>query len=154
MEPETVINADGSKKLGHWCSNFRRIENEELVEEKAYIMQSNGTYRHIDKVYASKPYVARFQAYFSAAEPIGTSFKMKFVQTENGEETSEVTDFPADLFYSDCDVEEVIGVTSVQGSRFKVQGDVWCDLFGRKLNGKPSVPGIYYNEGKKKVITK
>jgi hypothetical protein len=89
----------------------------------------------------------------SAAEPIGTSFKMKFVQTENGEETSEVTDFPADLFYTDCDVDDV---TSIHNSQFIIHncGDVWFDLFGRKLNCKPSVPGIYYNEGKKIVITK
>ena len=151
MEPETVINADGSKKLGYWCSNFRRLENEELVEEKAYIMQSNGTFRHIEKVYASKPYIARYVAYFSAAEPIGTSFKMKFIQTENGVETSEETDFPADEFYSDCDVEDV---TSIHNSQFIIHncGDVWFDLFGRKLNGKPATKGVYIVDGIKKVI--
>ena len=133
--------------------NWDTGANEELVEEKAYIMQSNGTYRHIDKVYASNPYVARYQAYFSAAEPIGTSFKMKFVQTENGEETSEVTDFPADLFYSDCDVEDVIGVESVSGKRSAVSGATgWFDLFGRKLNGKPATKGVYIVDGIKKVI--
>ena len=150
-EPETIINADGSKKLGHWCSNFRRHENEELVEEKAYIMQSNGTYRHIAKVYASRPYVARYQAYFSAAEPIGTSFKMKFVRTENGEETDEVTDFPADLFYTDCDVDDPTGIQTIvngQCSMFNVQ----CyDLQGRKLSGKPN-KGIYIQNGKIIII--
>jgi hypothetical protein len=145
MEPETVINADGSKKLGHWCSNFRRIENEELVEEKAYIMQSNGTYRYIDKVYASKPYVARYQAYFSAAEPIGTSFKMKFVQTENGEETSEVTDFPADLFYTDCDVDDV---TSIHNSQFIIHN---CPLGSQNRDLLISSPGFALRRTKRTV---
>ena len=59
---------------------------------------------------------------------------------------------------------EATGVELVHGSRFldepsgkaerKVQGaGAWFDLFGRKLNGKPTVPGIYYNKGKKIAIT-
>ena len=150
MEPETVINANGSKELGHWCSNFRRLENEELVEHKAYIMQSNGTFRLIDKVYASKPYIARFVAYFSASEPIGTSFKMKFVQTENGEETGEETDFPADEFYSDCDIDDATGIDTMSDVRSKTE-DVYYDLQGRKLSGKPN-KGIYIQNGKKIII--
>ena len=150
MEPETVINADGSKELGHWCSNFRRLENEELVEHKAYIMQSNGTFRLIDKVYASKPYIARFVAYFSASEPIGTSFKMKFVQTENGEETGEETDFPADEFYSDCDIDDATGIDTMSDVRSKME-EVYYDLQGRKLCGKPN-KGIYIQNGKKIII--
>ncbi len=151
LEPQYVMNADGSQELGYWCSNFRRIENEELVEEKAYIMQSNGTYRHIAKVYASKPYVARFQAYFSALEPIGTSFKMKFIQTENGEETSEETDFPADLFYSDCDLGDETGIFMMSDGIGKME-DVWYDLQGRKLSGKPTQKGIYIVGGKKVIV--
>ena len=59
---------------------------------------------------------------------------------------------------------EATGVELVHGSRFldepsgkaerKVQGaGAWFDLFGRKLNGKPTVPGIYMNNGKKIAIT-
>ena len=150
MEPETVINANGSKELGHWCSNFRRLENEELVEENAYIIQRNGTYRYIDKVYASKPYVARYQAYFSAAEPIGSVYQMKFIQTENGVETGEETDFPADEFYSDCDIDDATGIDTMSDVRSKTE-DVYYDLQGRKLSGKPN-KGIYIQNGKKIII--
>ena len=52
-------------------------------------------------------------------------------------------------------LDSTTGVELVHGSRFKVQGaGAWFDLFGRKLNGKPTVPGIYMNNGKKIAITK
>jgi hypothetical protein len=52
-------------------------------------------------------------------------------------------------------LDSTTGVESVQGLGFKVQGaGAWFDLFGRKLNGKPTVPGIYMNNGKKIAITK
>ena len=154
VEPQIVKNGDGSQTLGFWCSNFRRLENEELIEQKAYIMQRNGTYRHIDKVYASKPYVARYQAYFSAKEPIGTSFKMKFIQTENGEETGEETDFPADLFYSDCDLEDETGISDAIRLTHHEQiiNNNCYDLQGRKLSGKPTAKGLYIVGGKKIVF--
>jgi hypothetical protein len=30
--------------------------------------------------------------------------------------------------------------------------DVWYDLFGRKLNGKPTQPGMYIHDGKAVAI--
>ncbi len=150
MEPQTVSNLDHSQELGYWCCNFRRLENEELVAEKAYIMQSNGTFRLVERIYKSRPYIARFVAYFSALEPIGTSFTMKFVQTENGEETGEETDFPADLFYSDCDIDDPTSLPFTV-DRLQEEGQ-WYDLSGRKLNGKPATKGIYIVDGKKIVI--
>ena len=48
----------------------------------------------------------------------------------------------------------VTGVQSVCGKRLAVsETGAWFDLFGRKLNGKPTVPGIYMNNGKKIAIT-
>lgn len=53
-----------------------------------------------------------------------------------------------------CEGNTPTGVELVHGSRFKVQGaGAWFDLFGRKLNGKPTVPGIYMNNGMKIAIT-
>ena len=80
MEPDIIKNTDRSKELGYWCATFKRYDNQELVERKAYTLQRNGTFRHIDKIYATNPYAAPFIGYFTAMEPIGTSFKMKFVQ--------------------------------------------------------------------------
>ena len=39
------------------------------------------------------------------------------------------------------------------GSREVAQdSDVWYDLQGRRYKGKPSVPGIYVNDGKKVLL--
>ena len=152
-EPESVKDAAGNKELGYWCGNFKKLENEELVEQKAYIMQRNGTFRHIDKVYATKPNVAQFLAYFSAMEPIGTSFKMKFVKTENGEETGEETDFPADLFFSDFDLEDETGIQAIDNGQLTIDNEGTYDLQGRKLSGKPTAKGMYIM-GSKKIIVK
>ena len=150
-KPETVRVAGGSKELGYWRGTFKTLDNERLVEEKAYIMQSNGTYRHIDKIYSTKPKVERYLAYFSAIEPIGTSFKMKFVRTENGEETGDVTDFPADEFYSEYDIDEPTGVREVQGgSRFKVHDDKIYNLSGQRVG--EGYKGIIIKNGRKLII--
>ena len=149
-ESDIVYSTDGNKELGYWCGTFRNLDNESLVEKKAYVMQSNGTFRHIDKIYSTKPNVSSFLAYFSAKEPIGTSFKMKFVITENGAENSDVTDFPADEFYSECDIEEINGVGDVYGSRVQgVQDDVMYNLAGQKVT--KDYKGIIIKNGRKMV---
>ncbi len=52
------------------------------------------------------------------------------------------------------DGDMVTEIHSVSGKRLAVSETAgWFDLFGRKLNGKPTVPGIYYNKGKKIAIT-
>ena len=33
-----------------------------------------------------------------------------------------------------------------------ISNDGWYDLSGRRINGKPSMPGIYINNGRKLVI--
>jgi hypothetical protein len=54
--------------------------------------------------------------------------------------------------------EEVTGIKEVyvdegQAARNKVQGDdVWYTINGMRLNGKPSAPGLYINNGKKVII--
>ena len=151
MEPQIVKNPDGSKELGYWCATFKKLENEELVEHKAYIMQRNGTFRHIDKVYNSKPHVAQFLAYFSAMEPIGTSFKMRFVKSENGE-IGEETDFPADLFDSDYDLDDETGIQAIDNGQLTMDNEGTYDLQGRKLSGKPTAKGMYIKGGKKMIV--
>lgn len=150
-EPETVRVAGGSKELGYWRGTFETLDNERLVKENAYIMQRNGTYRHIDKIYSTQPKVARYLAYFSAIEPIGTSFKMKFVRLENGVETGEVTDFPADEFYSEYDIDELTGVREVQESKGlrdqDVQRGTTYNLSGQRVEN--GYKGIIIKNGKR-----
>ena len=150
-EPLLVRNNHRNKELGDWCANFKKLTNEELVDKKAYVIQKNGTFRLYEKVYASRPYVNPFRAYFSALEPIGSTFKMKFEETENGEETGDVTDFPADEFDSDCDIEEGTGIYTMSDVSSKMEDVQFYDLQGRKLGGKPN-KGVYIQNGKKIII--
>ena len=151
MKPEIIKNADRSKELGYWRATFKRYDNQELVEQKAYTLQRNGTFHHIDKIYDTNPYAAPFIGYFTALEPIGTSFKMKFIQTENGEETGEETDFPADLFDSDFDLDDETGIQAIENGQWSMVNGQWYDLQGRQLSGKPN-KGIYIQNGKKIII--
>ncbi len=49
--------------------------------------------------------------------------------------------------------DNATGIISVQGSRVMVNdSDTWYSLDGRRLVGKPTVSGIYINNGKKVVI--
>ena len=49
--------------------------------------------------------------------------------------------------------DETTGIISVYDSGFMVNGsDAWYSLDGRKLSGKPSVKGVYVNNGRKVII--
>lgn len=157
MEPFAVYNTDASRQMGWWISNFEMLDNEQLVKEGAYVLQKNGTFRRIDRIYASRPYISPFHAYFSTQEPAAQVYKLMFVQTENGEESDEVTDFPADEFDADFDLEEEsVGISEIENDRSS--DGKYYDLQGRQLstsNAQPSAPrlqkGIYIENGKKVV---
>ena len=149
-EPQTVKIIDGTKNIGWWAGTFKRMNNNEMLEEKAYIIQSNGTFRCSAEKY-SYMYIYPFRGYFSASEPLDSEiYKMKFIQTENGVETGEETDFPADEFDSDCNIEDATGIYTMSDVRSKME-EVYFDLQGRKLSGKPN-KGIYIQNGKKIII--
>ena len=52
-------------------------------------------------------------------------------------------------------IEEVTGIENVefiiQNSKFIIDGG-WFTLDGRKIEGRPTVPGVYINNGKKVII--
>ncbi len=76
---------------------------------------------------------------------------MKFVKTENGEETGEETDFPADEFYSDSDIDDdPVGISEIVNS--KSSNGQWFDLQGRNFSDKPTAKGIYIIGGKKMIF--
>ena len=154
LEPQIVKNADASKEMGWWNATFKKLTNEELVENKAYVIQKNGTFELFEKLYASRPYVNPFRAYFSALEPIGSVYQMKFIRTENGEEVGDVTDFPADEFYSDSDIDDATGIslTPAPSPTGEGRSGAWHDLQGRQLSGKPSAPGVYVKDGQKIIV--
>ena len=49
-------------------------------------------------------------------------------------------------------VEPPTGIVEVSGSRFQVSSTGWYDMFGRKLNGKPTQKGVYILDGKAVAI--
>ena len=67
---------------------------------------------------------------------------------EDGASGARITSFNID--FGD---DEATGIISVHGSGSMVSGaDGWYSLDGRKLSGKPSVKGVYVNNGRKVII--
>lgn len=58
----------------------------------------------------------------------------------------------ANTFVLDFDDGESSGIDNVQYSMPSVQSEAWYTLDGRKLSGKPTVKGIYINNGRKVII--
>lgn len=150
-EPLAIYNADASKQVGWWCGTFKRLENEQLVEEKAYLIQKNGTFRLIEKIYASRPYINPFLGYFSAMDlSLGSVYQVKFIPTENGVETGDVTDFPADEFDFDFNLDVVTGINSIDNGKWTIDNSEVYNLAGQRVV-KPT-KGLYIQNGKKIVI--
>lgn len=150
LEPQIVKNADASKDMGWWCGTLKRIDNDGLIAQHSYIIQSDGKFRRVSKKYPNV-YLYPFRAYYSAPEPLDFSaFEVKFIPTNNGEETGDVTDFPADEFDSDGEMDDETGINTIESSMFNVRSKIY-DLQGRKLTGKPT-KGLYIVNGKKVVV--
>jgi hypothetical protein len=49
------------------------------------------------------------------------------------------------------DESEVTGISSIENGKMTID-NTWYSLDGRKYNGKPSVKGIYVNNGRKVVL--
>jgi hypothetical protein len=151
-EPMVVKNADASKQMGWWCGTLKRIEQDQMVSEKAYIVQGNGTFECVPKNYKGA-YTYPFRAYFSALEPFDFNvFQVKYIHTENGEEDGDITDFPADEFDRDFDFDSETGINAIESSKLKVESSRFYDLQGRPLNGMPTTKGLYIVNGKKVVV--
>ena len=139
--------------MGYWCATFKKLTNDELIDGKAYIIQRDGMFKRVTKKY-SNVYVSPFRAYFSALEELPVpDYQMKFIRTENGEETGDVIDFPADEFDFDFDLDDETGINTMYDVRSKME-DAWYDLQGRKIanSQKPKAKGLYIRNGKKIII--
>lgn len=44
------------------------------------------------------------------------------------------------------------GIETIESGKWEVESEAWYDLQGRKLNGKPTVKGIYINNVRKTII--
>jgi hypothetical protein len=50
--------------------------------------------------------------------------------------------------------DDATGIISIENGKLKIENDAdaWYSLDGRKLSGKPSVKGVYVNNGRKVII--
>ena len=148
LEPQEVKNADATKQMGWWATSFKTLDNDRLIEENAYILQKDGMIKCVSKKYSNVTFIP-FRSYFSALEPLTVKdFFVRYIPTENGVETGNVTDFPADEFDSDGDLSDETDILSIP---LDPQYDShYYDLQGRPLNNKPN-KGIYIHHGRKYI---
>jgi len=77
---------------------------------------------------------------------------VKYIPTENGEESGTVTDFPADEFESDGEMDDATGIVSLTPDRSpKGEGSGYYTLDGRRISGKPG-KGVYILNGRKEIL--
>ena len=149
-ESLVVKNADATKEVGWWKGTFKKLDNKQLVAERAYFLQRNGTFRCSAEKYPDC-YINPFVGYFSSMDPLEfQTFKLKYIRTENGEEQGDVTDFPADEFEAEFDLDDITGIRIADRNE-RMETDNCYDLQGRRINGKPR-KGLYIQNGKKIVI--
>lgn len=137
---------------GRWKGTFSRIENQGLIDQHAYILQSDGRFRRVSNLSEtySKVYLAPFRACFArSAYSERHEYSTKFIETTQGEDIGYITDFPADLYHSDGDMPAY----DETGILHTIDNDGthrYFDLQGRQLDGKPG-KGIYIDNFKKYI---
>ena len=157
-EPLLVKNADDSMEMGWWRGTFKKLDNNRLLEENAYLLQPNGTYRCSAERYPNC-YISPFVGYFSSMNPLNFEiFKLKFIPTENGGETGDVQDFPADEFDGDFDFNDETAISALlaephpqsdNAERPTSNGEFY-NLHGQRVANPTK--GLYIQNGKKVII--
>ena len=146
MTFDNAAHADNDPKNDLWGFDSR------YTQEQAKHVLNNLIY-HIDS-YSGEIYMmgmvnGNFGFYRYTGEYTPFYKAMLFIPSGTGDSRSAIS-----LAFS----EEVTGIKEVyvdegQAARNKVQGDdVWYTINGMRLNGKPSAPGLYINNGKKVII--
>ena len=146
MTFDNAAHADNDPKNDLWGFDSR------YTQEQAKHVLNNLIY-HIDsysgEIYMMGMVEGKFGFYRYTGEYTPFYKAMLFIPSGTGSRLSAIS-----LAFS----EEVTGIKEVhvdegQAARNKVQGDdVWYTINGMRLNGKPSAPGLYINNGKKVII--
>ena len=133
--------------LGWWRGTLTKIESADAAAVMAYALQSVGDFRRIrpDTPYA---WWGAFRSMYCPDELPATNRLTINKGTFGGFGGQNVTV----TFEGDADIQDGTGIHNVQCSMFNVQCPDWYDIFGRKLNGKPTQSGIYIVNGKKVLI--
>ena len=141
--------AVSGKEVGLWRGTFDIISNDVAAELKAHTLSNDGKFRRISNAPGYQgAYIGTFRAFFMPYESDGYyAFTTKFVYQENGEEDTEIQDFPAGSFEGDNDyTDETTGI----GTIHTIDSDGthrYYDMQGRQLRQRPA-KGLYIEDGK------
>ena len=141
--------AVSGKEVGLWRGTFDIISNDEAAELKAHTLSKDGKFRRISNEEGHQnARVGTFRAFFMPYESDGYyAFTTKFVYQENGEEDTEIQNFPAGSFEGDNDyTDETTGI----GTIHTIDSDGthrYYDMQGRQLRQRPA-KGLYIEDGK------
>ena len=135
--------AVSGQEVGLWRGTF-----DEAAELKAHTLSKDGKFRRISNAPGYQgAYIGTFRAFFMPYESDGYyAFTTKFVYQENGEEDTEIQDFPAGSFEGDNDyTDETTGI----GTIHTIDSDGthrYYDMQGRQLRQRPA-KGLYIENG-------
>ena len=141
--------AVSGQEVGLWRGTFDIISNDVAAELKAHTLSKDGKFRRISNEEGyQNARIGTFRAFFMPYESDGYyAFTTKFVYQENGEEDTEIQDFPAGSFEGDNDyTDETTGI----GTIHTIDSDGthrYYDMQGRQLRQLPA-KGLYIENGK------
>lgn len=132
--PSAVSSIDGSVSF---TGIYAPVSFGEKGRSSLFMGESNTIY-----YFGPNAYLNAFRAYFRLADDLYAA---------DVSEGNEVKTFVLNFGGND----EVTGIESIEDLNIydlRFDADGWYDLAGRRLNGKPSIPGIYINNGSKIII--
>lgn len=132
--PSAVSSIDGSV---NFTGIYAPVSFGEKGRSSLFMGEANTIY-----YFGPNAYLNAFRAYFRLADDLYAADV-----SEGNEVKTFVLNFGGD--------DEVTGIESIEDLNIydlRFDADGWYDLAGRRLNGKPSIPGIYINNGSKIII--
>lgn len=137
----------GTYEYRHWDNG---CSGSECIYGLAAANASNGSYNAGDFVKGGTDvYINPMRAYLSKSMTTGP----RHAPALYGKSASELPEVIRVEFGGENGAVAAIGSMNTRTGEIKLEkADRWFDLKGRRLNGKPTIKGTYYNNGKKVVI--
>ena len=144
-----VLGITAEDVLGKWVGTFGSLSAEEAISLKAYGLRPDGTFAKFTESREGYTgwgtrYLPPFRAYLTFTDETETAdYTIRFTETENDDESGELSKFPADQFVADGEEQVATAIQTVKtddGERH------YYDLQGRRV-AKP-VKGLYISNGK------
>lgn len=151
------------------ASNVTASEQTYIQKNTAYLLNYTGseTSLNLEVVY-NQPEVTGMDSKFAKSEGISDASGHKYFVLRNGSFVWSQGSIPANKCYINLDgtpastrgsIDIIIGndgTTGIESTEFQYDveddGNVWYDMQGRRLDGKPSRKGLYIKNGKKVVV--